>query len=385
MALALDRRPLGKTGIEVSAMGIGSSPFRHGAAADWAGLLAEAYDCGITYYDTARSYVNGEAVIAHLPPRVRDGLTIATKTGARGGPHCLRDLQTSLRAMGRDHIDLWMTHMVETMREYELCTELGGFCDVAVAARTAGLVRATGASFHAPTEVILRAIEERAFDVVMFPFNVLGRETVFGAPISDYRDRLLPAARANGVGVVVMKVLAGGEMKHGAPRLGFLADPATGQDTLSGAIRYALMQPGIATAVLGMASRTELRRNLAAGIGVGPDPGACQRLEARVAAASPGECTRCAACLGVCPEGIEIPKVFRLLDQDRFFGMTGIARFKYARMQPDASACARCGKCAEVCPEDFDIARLLHRAHARLTQATRPAGSRQTEEENTHG
>jgi len=203
---------------------MGSSPFRNSTPEASAGLLEQAAELGITYYDTARSYINGEEAVAKLSRHTSNSLVVTTKTGARGGKYCLQHLQQSLRTMNRDRIDVWMTHMVQTEEEYELCTALGGFCDIAIAARNAGLVRATGASFHASTGLILRAIQERAFDVVMFQFNLIGRETAFGSSIASYRDLLLPAARANGIGVVVMKVLAGGELRHGAAGLEFIAD-----------------------------------------------------------------------------------------------------------------------------------------------------------------
>lgn len=375
MAGGLRQREIGATGIRVSAMGLGSSPFRDGPAAAWAPLVERAFDMGITYFDTARSYVNGEDVIACVSPRVRENMTIATKTGARGGPYCLQDLQKSLRTLNRRYIDIWMTHMIASEHEYELCTDLGGFCDIAIAARHAGIIRATGASFHAPTDLILRAINERAFDVVMFPFNVIGRETVFGSSIASYRDRLLPAAQANGVGVVVMKVLAGGELKHGAPGLRFLADREAGRDVPGGAIRAIAMRPDIATAVIGMSTLAELEANVAAASGAGDDAAQANRWMQQVETLAQSECTRCGKCLGVCPEGIEIPKVFRLFDQARRFGMHGVARFKYRVMETDASACRECGRCQVVCPESFDIASLLRDAHLHLAHGITPMPS----------
>jgi predicted aldo/keto reductase-like oxidoreductase len=363
----MHHRTLGKTGLTVSILGIGSSPFRYGKPEVCAQLLEQAVELGITYYDTARSYVNGEEAVAHLAPHIKDQLVIATKTGARGGKYCLQDLQRSLNTMKRDRIDMWMTHMIQTEHEYELCTDLGGFCDIAAAARQAGLVRATGVSFHAPTHLILRAIEEHAFDVVMFPFNLIGRETIFGSSIASYRETLLPAARANGIGVVVMKVLAGGELRHGAPRLDFVADAVAARGVVEGAVRYAVMHPDITTAVVGMASTDELVRNVMAVEGI-DDTHFPQFVEwtHRVAEIDRGECTRCGSCVGICPEGIEIPKIFRLYDQLRFFGMDGVARYKYSTMEIDASACVRCRKCQEVCPEEFDIGASLEAAHVTL-------------------
>lgn len=367
--MALHTRPLGQTGLDVSILGAGSSQFRDGPPETCALLLEQALDLGITYYDTARSYKNGEEAVGLLPDDARKRLVVATKTGARGGARCIQDLQTSLRTLRRDWVDVWMTHMVGNAREYELCTELGGFCDVAAAAKSAGLVRATGASFHTSTDVILRAIHERAFDVVMFQFNLIGRETVIGSSIASYRDVLLPAAREAGIGVVVMKVLAGGEMRHGAPGLLFPRDPATGRNELAGAVRYAAMCPDIATAVVGMSSTDELLENVSAVRDIGDDHGAVfddwtQQAEALLH----GECTRCGACLGVCPHSIEIPKIFRQYDQYRFLGMRGAARYKYGQIEVSGDACQSCRRCQDACPEDFNIAALLSEAHIALSK-----------------
>lgn len=373
----MHHRSLGNTGIVVPILGIGSSPFRHGTHAANAALLERAIDLGVTYYDTARSYLNGEEAVAHLRADLREKLTVATKTGARGGRRCLQDLQDSLNTMRVKSIDIWMTHMVRDHQELKLCTDLGGFCDIATAAKQAGLVRASGASFHAPTDVILRAIEDRIFDVVMFQVNLIGRETVVGASIRSYVEYLLPAAAANNVGVVVMKVLAGGELKHGAPGLGFTTDAASQRDTVGGAIRFVAANPDIATAVVGMASVSELERNVAAVEGVDDSMrGLFEAWQCRSIELGAGECTRCGACLDACPEQIEIPKVMRLYDQYRFFEMRGVARYKYSQIDVPAASCMQCRRCQEVCPEPIDIAAALSEAHMKLAGpiATRPAG-----------
>jgi predicted aldo/keto reductase-like oxidoreductase len=357
-------RTLGNTGLSVSVLGLGSSPFRHSKPNICADLICQAIDSGITYYDTARSYVNGEETVAQLPTAYKQQVVIATKTGARFGRRCLEDLQRSLRTMKTDRVDIWMTHMLRTAEEYELCTELGGFCDIAIAARDAGLIRATGASFHAPTELILRAIEERAFDIVMFQLNLIGRETVFGSSIESYREILLPAARANGVGVVVMKVLAGGELQQGAPRLNFSPEADDCRGSIASAVRYATMHPYVGTAVVGMGTSDELLLNVMAVEGVDdrmlPE---FLRWTGVVRDKNRGECTRCGLCLDVCPEGIHIPKVFRIYDQHRFFGMEGVAQFRYSELERDASYCVRCRECQKVCPEEFDIGQSLDAAH----------------------
>src|SRR5438552_3554289 len=94
-------RNLGSTGLRVSVLGIGSSPFRDSDPVTCGQLVEQALDLGINYFDTARSYVNGEEAIALLPKHAKDRLILTTKTGARGGQHCLADLQRSLNTTRR--------------------------------------------------------------------------------------------------------------------------------------------------------------------------------------------------------------------------------------------------------------------------------------------
>jgi predicted aldo/keto reductase-like oxidoreductase len=188
--------------------------------------------------------------------------------------------------------------------------------------------------------------------------------------------------------VVVMKVLAGGELHHGAPGLRFLGDQASGRDEIGSAVRYAAMHPSIATAVVGSATIAELERNVEAVRGAGDDLATFERWTHQVAELDAGPCTRCGACLDVCPDGIEIPKILRLHDQARRFGMVGVARHKYRLLETDASACRRSGRCQTVCPEAFDIAGLLHATHDLLGPASLgqdPLGRQQSPESPEQG
>jgi predicted aldo/keto reductase-like oxidoreductase len=361
-------RQLGKTGIEVSVLGLGSSPFRFGTTKECAMLIEQAYEAGITYYDTSRSYINGEEPISLLPEEVKNGLVIATKTGARGGKRCISDLLQSLKAMKRDYVDVWMTHMVETEEEYDMCTELGGFCDLAEAAKKAGIVRATGASFHAPTHVILKAIKKGSFDIVMFQMNIIGRETVFGSSISSYINTLLPAAKENGVGVVIMKALAGGELQNGAPLLKFLSRQVDAGDTAAGAVLYPTLHPSVSTVVVGMRSTAEILRNSTVISEFGGDELATFNQWTRKAEKMRfSKCNRCGDCLHVCPQRIEIPKIIRLFEQFACFGMTETARHKYGKLENSAVNCTACHECERVCHLHLNLPSVLAHAHRCLT------------------
>jgi predicted aldo/keto reductase-like oxidoreductase len=165
-----------------------------------------------------------------------------------------------------------------------------------------------------------------------------------------------------------MKVLAGGELRHGATKLLFAADRKRGRDVVGGAVRYAAMHPHIATAVIGMASTNELVENVFAVEDVDDSfLGEFVNWTEQAESLAIGECTRCGRCLSYCEKGLEIPKIFRLYDQFRFFGMEGVSRYKYQKLSVNGMECTSCGLCQAVCPENFNIPQLLHAAHERLS------------------
>lgn len=359
---------LGNSDLSVSKIGIGTSQFRYYDEVENSKFIEKAMDFGINYIDTARSYEKGEASIGMLSNAKKQKLHIATKTGYRGGKGCLLDLHNSLRTIGMSSVSIWMTHMLQTKKEYEFCTDLGGFCDIAEAAKSAGLVKQTGASFHAPTEVILRAIEEKAFDVVMFPINLMGRETVFGSSIEDYVTKLLPAAKKNGVSVVTMKVFSGGEMAYGAPKLVEILSEYGFSNEYEAALAFTISNPLINLSVLGSMNIAQLEESVKiAEIYQRVDQEFSMKIFNQVRAVTRSPCTRCGECVDVCPNGIRIPNIMRMLEQNQVFGMEKFSKIKYQQEKVAASNCSKCMLCEGQCPENFSISDQLNIAHNLLS------------------
>jgi len=361
------QRNLGKTGLKVSVIGFGSSQFRYKEPQDCALLLEEGYEMGINLYDTAKSYQNGEETIGYLKPEIRNELIIITKTGYRGGKGCLTDLQNSLKKIKRKWIDVWMTHMIQSEEEYNLCTDLGGFCDVAYSAKEAGLIRATGASFHAPIHVIQRAIKDKAFDVIMLQYNLIERETVFGTGIISHRDILIPSAYENGIGVIAIKILAGGELHHGAHKLRDLSFVNAPYDEIDISIRYSALYPYISSSVIGMINKEQIIKNIHAVDDIRNDNFKEFRKICRIFKDfNKVTCSRCGLCNIECPEKIDIAKIIRLYDQYRLYGMEKTACYKYNQLNCNVLNCTKCKKCLEKCNENIQIIGLLNDAHELL-------------------
>ena len=186
----LPRITLGRTGLEVTRIGIG------GAYCETADGYRAALDCGVNYLDTARVYRNGEdeKVIGQAIRGRRDSLILATKSGQRDAEGARKDLETSLQLLGVDHVDIWQLHHLNTQEEREKALAPGGAMDAARKARDQGLVRFIGVTGHDWPQ-IAEAVATGLFDTVLCWYNCAMREP---------EETVFPEAVAHRTGVVIM-------------------------------------------------------------------------------------------------------------------------------------------------------------------------------------
>ncbi|MFD5272288.1 aldo/keto reductase [Streptomyces sp. NPDC058335] len=294
-------RELGRTGLTVSEIGYGAWGLGQGAwvgADDDSGVRAlhRAIDLGVTFIDTARGYDRSERVVGRalreLPDR-GDGVHVATKVGPKvpvslassglhpdeafPGSHLRDSLETSLRELGRDHVDLLQLHTWE-----DEWTGRGDWLETVDALKQEGKIRSFGISVkdHQP-ENVLTVLRTGVLDAVQVIYNVFEQ-----APA----DTLLPACEEYGVGVIGRVVLDEGALT-GSIRTGvtfpegdwrnwyfrddrptqveervdaLLADLGLGIEELpSTALRFALAGPAVSTVIVGMRSLRNVERNAA--------------------------------------------------------------------------------------------------------------------------
>jgi aryl-alcohol dehydrogenase-like predicted oxidoreductase len=165
---------------------------------------------------------------------------IATKTLERSKRGARKQLEVSLKRLQTDYVDEWRMHYVWSFEELDKITAPGGALETAVKARDEGLIRYISISNHGNPAVQVKALELFPFDSVLFPASVLDRF------ILSFVDELLPVAKARGVACAGMKIMALG-------KLASIYDKA---------LRYAFSQ-AIDTAVVGMGSMEQLKKNLA--------------------------------------------------------------------------------------------------------------------------
>jgi len=237
----MEERPYGRTGEKLPILSFGAMHIADIPEADALKLVSYALDKGLRYFDTAFWYGDGQSEerLGKVARLRRKEMWIATKTLERTRRGARKQLETSLRRLNTDHVDEWRMHYVWSYAELDKITAPGGALEAAVKAREEGLVRFISISNHGNPGVQVEALKWFPFDSMLFPVSVLDHF------ILSFVDELLPAAKAKGVAVAGMKILGLGRLSRIYER----------------ALRYAFGLP-IDTAVVGMASLDDLRRDL---------------------------------------------------------------------------------------------------------------------------
>lgn len=284
----MDKRTLGRTGLRVSGLALGTVelgmdyglkvPGAYGqpSAAEAIRLVHVALDAGINLIDTARAYGDSEAVLGQALRDRRDQVILATKTTAHqsdGTPfagealkrHMLDSLDTSLQLLQTDYVDLWQIHNVDEA----LLAQAEIIAKVFDAARQAGKVRAVGGSTYG-TDAPLKALATDLFDALQVAYSVLDQRLA---------DRVFPLAAERDVGIVVRSILLQGVLTergdHLPDRLAVLRDHsrqfrqlvAASPVELSpaqAALAFGLAHPQIGSVLVGVRTLAELEENLRA-------------------------------------------------------------------------------------------------------------------------
>ena len=251
---ALPQRPLGKTGLEVSILGLGGEGVLSDSAdADQAErFLNEAVDSGINFFDTAYSYGQDGRCDRNLGllmggPR-RKKVFLAAKVEDRTYDGAMRQAEESLKRLRTDRVDLMQVHYVNPRDDVKGLGRPGGVLAALRKLREQGVARFLGMTGHPDFPQVAEAMEAYAdeWDTFMCYVN----PTRFCKPV---RETQLPIARRRNIGVIGMKVFGG--------KPGGLIGTGAGKAPAETLLRYAWDQP-IALTLAGMSSREELRRNV---------------------------------------------------------------------------------------------------------------------------
>jgi hypothetical protein len=340
----LDYRTLGRTGLKVTTVGFGcmitSDP----------SVVERAVDLGINYFDTARGYQNGnnERMVGAALGTKRKQLVLSTKSHSPNKESLLKDLDTSLRELNTDYIDIWYLHAKGSPEEVH-----DDMIEAQQIAKKQGKIRFAGVSTHGGQQQLLPWIAQKGvFDVVLTAYN-------FSMDAS--MDKAIDTVAKAGLGVVAMKVMAGGfhGPKPGVPALEKLKQPGA----LLAALKWVVNKPGICTTIPSMTDMDQLDENLQA---MGHPLSASDEkiLAAHLDAIRPLYCRMCGQCNGTCQKGLPVADVLRYLTYSDGYGQFGLGRDNFLSLSAEHAA-VRCGDCAECtvqCPHGVQVQSRVARA-----------------------
>lgn len=328
----MEKRILGKTGYEVSCVGVGGIPIQRVDLETAVDILREALNQGMNFIDTARGYMESEELIGKaLEILGREKFYLATKSMARTYDKILEDFNTSLKLLRTDYIDLFQFHNVRTTEELDIIFGDNGAYRTINELHQKGIIKEIGISSHSK-DTLEVAIDTEKFSTIQFPYNAVERQ---GEPIFD-------KAKNNNIGVIIMKPLAGGAISKGEP-----------------ALRFILENPNISIVIPGMDSVEQVLENAKAG----NDRRALTEeerdwLEAEAKSLGSQFCRRCGYC-APCTVDIDIPTQFILDSYYTRYNLQSWAETRYKSQGIKASDCIECGKCEVRCPYDLPIMDML--------------------------
>ena len=334
-------RTLGKTGLKVSTVGYGAM-----ITSD-ATVITRAADMGINYFDTSRGYSGGqnERMVGIGLGAKRKDVYISSKCEAKDKAGCLANLETSLKELNTDHLDVWLLHKFDTAAE--ITDEL---VDALRTAKQQGKTRFIGVSTHGLPDVVDRVIQCK-LDVLQTLYSF--------ASAASYGPAIEKLHKA-GVGVVAMKVMAKTAPRGQVGPAGTLAKSA---NFAPAALKWVLKNPFIDTTVPSMTDVDQLEQNFNVMAEKFTDADA-KLLTARLEEITPYFCRMCGECKGQCPKGLPVSDLVRFVMYADGYGQFNLGRENFRQMAAEHQEvrCNDCKTCAVRCPQGVHVAQRLMRA-----------------------
>jgi predicted aldo/keto reductase-like oxidoreductase len=272
---------------------------------------------------------------------------LSTKTEATDRAGLLNQLDTSLRELKTDYIDIWYLHSKDKIAD--VTDEM---IEVQQLAKKQGKIRFAGVSTHTPRLLLPWMAQKGVFDVALTDYNFTMDSGV---------DEAIATASKAGIGVVGMKVMAGGfkDVRPSDP----LYSKLKKDGAMLAALKWVLKRPHVATTIPGMTDMDQLEENLKAMA----DPfsaGDERVLAAHLDAIKPIYCRMCSECDGMCQKGLPVADVLRFLtyaDGYRQFAL-GRERFQEMKAEHVAVRCGDCAECTVQCPHGVRVSDRMARA-----------------------
>ena len=321
---------LGKTGLKISRVGFGGIPIQKVDGDGAKKLMQAVVDSGINFIDTARAYTVSEELIGEALVGMREKFVIATKSMARTADAMQADIETSLKNLKTDYIDIYQIHNV-TMEQLKVVCGEGGALEALNQAKADGKIGHIGLTAHS-LEVFEYAASLDWVETLMFPYNI----------VETQGEEIIKKCKKNNVGFICMKPLAGGALENAGLAMRFIA-----------------ANDDVTVIIPGMCNETEVEVNVSAVCDKSPlgsdELAEIERIRRELGT---NFCRRCNYCQP-CAAGINISGVFLFGGYLERYGLEDWARARYATLPNKASACIECGACETRCPYNLPIREML--------------------------
>jgi len=297
----MNRILIGKTGLEVNRLGFGGIPIQTVGEEQAVDTVTHAISRGVDFIDTSRAYTTSERRIGKALQQSDRRVTLASKSQRKTSEGIRADLQTSLRELQVDYIDLYQCHFVRDEDDYNRVISPGGALEGLIKAKQEGLIGHIGLTSHS-LDLLNRVLEDGLFETIMVCFSFL-------EPAAQ--EKLIPKALESNVGIIAMKPFSGGVIEN--PRL---------------ALKFTLSQQGIVV-IAGVEHRDLFDENW--------EVDYCQP----------------------CTEGIPIQFILGIRSSVRRMGREFLLRGWAREAIKKAAHCSECGECVARCPYELPIPDLI--------------------------
>ena len=321
---------LGKTNLKVSRVGFGGIPIQKVDKDGAQKLMKAVVDSGINFIDTARAYTVSEELIGNAIEGMRDKFVIATKSMARTADAMRADIETSLKNLKTDYIDIYQIHNV-TMEQLAVVCGEGGALEALNEAKAQGKIGHIGLTAHS-LEVFEYATSLDFVETLMFTYNI----------VETQGEEIIRKCHEQNIGFICMKPLAGGALENAKLAMRFIA-----------------ANDDVTVIIPGMCNEEEVEMNVSATCDKTPlNADELAEIEKIRQELGTNFCRRCNYCQP-CAAGINISGVFLFGGYLERYGLEDWARARYATLPNKASACIGCGACEKRCPYNLPIREML--------------------------
>lgn len=378
----MEYRILGRTGIKVSAIGIGGEGFENKSYEDCEALIDCAIKKDINFIDIynsnpeVRSNV-GKALSKYPRDRfVIEGHLCSTWDGGqyrrtRNINEVISAYEDFLSRMQLDYVDVGMIHYVDDEKDFDSIFN-GEIIKYAKALKEKGIIKALGISTH-NTDIAFRAVETGIIDVILFSINaaydmlpasddvnILFEENTFKSRtyegIDPKRDRLYQACENAGVALTVMKGYAAGVL------LSDKQSPFEKALTPVQCLHYCLTRPAVASVMVGVSNRDQILAATAYATCSSKEKDYSEVLANAPRSSFSGHCMYCGHC-APCAKKIDIASVNKYLDLALIQKQVPeTLKNHYALLEHHADECIECGSCMKNCPFGVNVINKMKQA-----------------------